>query len=738
MSPHLPAPLHDWWRGGRPPLETLYAVMLASAYALYGFLLLLLLHQGTPMNERLEWRLFIEGWIAAPAIAAVLLVVALGRSGADDRLARLATLTFANACVVAGVAVGLRQGSGAGPGPLLVWGPLAANAAALWALPRLQVPRGIGSRLCPPTWGLLAVAVFALSVPEPPTPARLLAIAAGALVLGLARVSGRPMLGRWARRGLDGAVLCGVAWLLFDPHLHFEPEHHGWYLGPANHVLQGGAMLVDVVCAYGVLPVHAIAAFFALAPFPLSFVGFSLFGSAVLIAEYLAVYAVLRHLRLPVLQAALAMVGVTIANFIALNATPPVYPSLGPLRYGLPWLLPLLVALRARQPSWEKSSQRAESFVVAASSLWSLETCFFTVAAYAGVVAIETAADARRAPGWWARCWQRLAWTAGSTLGLQAGFAALTFLQSGSWPSWRMYLALISAYTPGGRGIGLAAIPAIGTWVAMTAIYATSLFGCVLALPLVRSRAGAAALACIGSVTLMGVAQFSIYVGKSAPERIYPAALPVVVVLAFWAERLSRRARRATSTRLVVACTAYAALLLCLEQLSPRALEWWHHDTETWLGSRRIASNLHGCAAFPECLWDPPAASRAAERLEGLIERFDPGDGPIGVFLSSPATTEVLIRSGRPHVFPLNKPFQDGLVLANAARIALAPHALEAGDVIFVRALLRKERRPSENLLRVLLHRVCDEEFVCRRIMMHAGVEVMRLEARSGPAPEPS
>ena len=331
----------------------------------------------------------------------------------------------------------------------------------------------------------------------------------------------------------------------------------------------------------------------------------------------------------------------------------------------------------------------------------------------------------------WRDVLRRLVWTCGCIVAVHAGFALATLLQAGEWPQWQRYFELVAAYTPAGEGLGLEAVPPSGAWIAMAAVYVASLLGCLLVLPQLRSRRGTAAVACVAGVTLMGVAQLSIFVGKSTPERLYSAAVPLVIVLAFWSDRLSRRGVGSAPTRFVVASSAHAALFLCFLQLSPWPREWWEHDSERSLGSTRIAKKVSGCAGFPACLWDPPAATFAAAIAEQMILEMVPEDAPLAVFLSSRATTELLIRTGRPHAFPLNKPFQDGLVPSQRTRIANAPHRLEAGDLIFVKPLLLSGTNRANRLSKAIVKRLCEREFECVPERGGRFVHVFRLQPRS-------
>ena len=87
---------------------------------------------------------------------------------------------------------------------------------------------------------------------------------------------------RWRGRFADAGVVVGLA--LVIPNLvvftavgetssftsafttRIAQFHQDFYLGPANIVIHGGAMLVDTASQYGVGSIYAIAAWFQLAP----------------------------------------------------------------------------------------------------------------------------------------------------------------------------------------------------------------------------------------------------------------------------------------------------------------------------------------------------------------------------------------------------------------------------------------------------------------------------------------
>ena len=708
------AGLRAWWRGEASAEETLLLGLIALEVALGLVVLGIWLHPG-PMNEVLEWRLYVEGWGIVP-------IAALGVAMCARRLRGVALL---NALPILGAALLLR--GGAMDEAALAWGPLAFQLGVILALRRLPF-EGIGAWSVAITLLLLASALALLGISATHSTSRLALVVLGAAALAV--LPALPTPRRWLARSIDLVVLVGLAWLLFDPHLHSDWMHHDWYLGPANAVAHGGTMLGDVVCVYGVLPVYFVAGLIEFSGIPWSYSGFAALLSLLTIAQYALMYGLLRHLGVGVGTAFLALAGFFLANFIGLRAALSAYPSLGPLRFSLPYVLPVLVVLRARFPGWSAATRHAEATLVALSTLWSFETALFTLATYAGIVAVETVLRARRGTRWRADLAKRLGVCLLAIAVLQAGFGAFVKLRTGAAPDWRAYFDLVRAYTPAGWGIHMTAIPQIGGWVAVLALYLASLLGCAIALTRVRSEREGAVLAVAMGITLMGVAKLSVYVGMSRPARLYSVALPSVFVLGLGLDRLTRGdLARLPGLRHVVRWTACCGLLLLALELEMPLREWASHDSEKSLGNGQFVMHVAGCASFPECVLAPTPSRKLSVDLEALLAKYAPAPAGFALVLGEREMVEVSFRSGRRNLVALNVPSQDTFLVSNAMRIAELPHLLKSGDIVLTSSSSRLNRSLTR-LLERLRSGLCDE-FECRELERRGAIRVLRLAARS-------
>jgi len=720
--------------GGSPaPLASL---LVTLATALYLLLLLVAWHRRGGMTEREEWLVYIEGWALIPllSVAATALVHhAVGRRGGVPA-EHLWIVAFTSVGVLVLGAVGLR-GASASPSLLGVV-EVAVAAAYLPALLvgcRVPVPIGrAGAQLVPIgtmcLWAVLTAVLTLPDRPEAPSAVGVLLVALVAVIVSRTRSSTG---GRWVHV-TDALVLVALPIVLFDPRLPLDIHHHNWFLGPVNAVMHGRTILVDAFTPYGVLSIEFLAAVFGLHLLPMSYVGLALLMTLLVVVQFVGIYVVLRFACRSLAVAVTGMLLAFVVNVAPTDLTK--YPSAGPLRFGLPWVLPLLVVVRARMPAAGLATYLAEGVVVGVAAIWDVQTLLATLATWGGVLLAEGAFGIRDSMAWFRLLLGRVAWASLAVVCAHALVVAFVLHASGKWPQWGTFLELVRSFSPEGEGWSLFLAPAWGGWVALVVIYMASIFAAIHALPLVRARIDAARVTIAFAVTLMGVAQLSYYVGLSLFVRLYYVALPAVVVGAFWADRLLGRTGAASTE---VSRTSGVCLLI-------GALLWAGHFeslTRTRLGASIVAAVAagrelpapEGCPSLAACLRHRYPVQPATRDALALIERHAPGAVRLGVFLSTRATTETLVLSDRTHVFPLMDASHDGLSTITMARIAAAPHGLHVGDSVFVdRARMAAASTPSSRVqngdpfLRRLLDRVC-REFQCVPGERRGTVTVLRL-----------
>ncbi len=705
MNPTSTSPsaaLERWWRGDVPGSESLLCVLLSIGYAFSFAMLLIWLN--LPLDEAGEWQTFVEVWLLVPVMSLGACAWVVARP-VEDRGAYLGNLALGQGVFVAISAAMLRAATSAEPAV----SPDILRAAAclvpsLIAGLGLAIPASrLSSRGRPmpgPILAFLFLGVSLLGLSRFPAPWQMGLVLVVACLLLILRESVWPMfLRRFGFRPnrvqillLDIGVVAAAALLIFDPHLHFNTTHAVWYLGPAHEILKGAPMLVDVYGVYGVLSIYFIVGLLAIWPFPLSYFTVSWIMLTLVIAQYAAFFALLRYLGLRTPHAALALGLVFLANFIGLEGALSAFPSLGPMRFGLPYFLLILVVLRGRRPDWTRVLRIGEGAVVAVASLWSLEALVFSLPAYLAIVVLEAGFAAREAvPGsrkWLSTASLRIVGTMLAIALTHLSFAVYVYGTSGSWPDWQNYFAMVQVYTPSGFGLLLEPIPALGPWVAFMFFYAGSALACVIIAPRTEGLAKQTALALVLATTVMGVAQFAVYVGMSMHYRLHSVAMPAVFVAAYWADRLIRSETAGQASRRVATFAAYAVAALMPFYFIAQLYVWNQHDAPDSLGPRGLAASVNGCDSFPECFTSPKADSPLTVSAEILIDRHVGPDDRLAVILEDSSTSEVLIRAGRRNAIPLNAPSQDAMGIINGTRVVDWTEGLAIGDILLMETRL--------------------------------------------------
>lgn len=143
------------------------------------------------------------------------------------------------------------------------------------------VLRGVYAAL--PVLGILGALPF-LCGGLPPDLALPAIVAAVAIPVALRYV--QPTLGRTLPWLTDGLVALALVALVVNSGLPSDRFHHNFFLGPANDLLAGKVLLVDVFSQYGVLPIAILAGVLGWGPLPMSYQGLSLVVSFLLVAQY--------------------------------------------------------------------------------------------------------------------------------------------------------------------------------------------------------------------------------------------------------------------------------------------------------------------------------------------------------------------------------------------------------------------------------------------------------------------
>ena len=667
----------------------------------------------------------------------------------------LALALGASLCVLlVAVRVAASQTSAPGVGLLFLasalWSALAA-AAVLRLLRRGTQPRLL-LRIAPVLWPVLPASLAALIACFADLGSiSLLPLAVGlaiAVAAGYLGASGPPRLRvpRWVRWGADVAAVVLIA--LAVPNLSvyapggplgaFETQiiqfHQDFYLGPANALLGGRTMLVDVFSQYGVGSILFLAGVFKV--FPIAYGTLALTEGVLAAGMFCLAYVTLRLAGVgPVLAWAAFTLALVVLVF---NLLYPLGGLLqhGAFRFGMPMLILASAAGETRASRGRPVLAGIQVAVVGVASLWSFEALLYTLGAIAGLAAFRVAT----ASGGRLKIVIRLALQLlAAVVIVQLAFALATLAASGKLPDWGKYVATLREFLSGGVGDWTYDFSPWSAGLAVGAIYLASALAMVMVLrrepDLTRANRGA--LLVLSGTTGYGIALFSYLVNRSAEHIVPYISLPAVMVVVLWLSILLRDGRLSRIGRgLAVGSAAAAATLLVAVawsnaglRFSQSALAYAPPGGKSFRGA--IDELTHG-----------PAISDGVGDATRMLDTYMPGEHESVVLTSADLSVEALMRTHRINQIPLSDPWEDSLVPdQHTAAVEAAVAALRPGRRMLIdRASRTVLRNPASSLTRftvpvasledLALHRIADRFRLKRVAIAPSGVEVVELRPR--------
>ena len=696
---------------GAAPFAPVLALTACLAFAAFGLLAPLthwivppteLLPPFTEQNQDAETLLFILTFglglplalLAGPRVADR--VAAGPNSAAIAPAAALGTVLLLGALLFVKLSERLPWGDGLAVlfAAALAW---LLAAGAIWARLASSRPLPFEPRGARELWLLAGVLAFALvlALADLGSLAALPLVGGLLVAAGVAAASGTelPRLPRAAGIGWDAlavvllmlAVPNLVIFFPDDPSLATETLntqfHQNFFLGPANQVLGGGAMLIDTLSQYGVGSIYFLDAWFLVAPIGNGTLGFL---EGVLAAGVFATaYLILRGAGAGRLLASAAMtVGVIV---LALNLLYPIGALLqhGALRFGMPIVLIAAAVLEARRPDRARLARAVQLLTVALSSIWALEAFAYCVITLAGLTLFElgTTAAGRRLRLLGFRIGQYLA----ACVAAHVLFAAITLAVVGELPEWGRYLTTLREFLTGGIGDLTYDFALWSAGLGTAAVLLVSVAAIALVLrrqPDLVAERRVAFVALSGSAAY-GIALFSYFVNRSADHILPYVSLPVLMVVTLWIALLLRPspaialaplARRA----LLGGAAGVAAVLVAIA---------WSGAGERFEQSAlaHAAPGGDSLRGALERLWDPPELAPGAREGERLLEEHMPDEHVSTVLTSADLGMEILMETGRVNSIPLANPGEDSFVPdLHIDAVTEAVADLEEGDLVLV------------------------------------------------------
>jgi hypothetical protein len=447
----------------------------------------------------------------------------------------------------------------------------------------------------------------------------------------------------------------------------------------------GHPLLVDTFSQYGAGMFYALAAAFHVVP--LTYGGLQAILCIAYAVEFALVYGVLRLACRSQLVAVIGLSVALVAN-LAVPLLPYIaYPSTGPLRFCLPWLVIFAAALRARKASHRLVLEIAMLLTVGAAAVWSAETFVYTLAAYAAIVVFSLEPVTERS--------LHVAKRLGAALVVAflsfGATSALVLVIAGDWPRWTDYLSLVTLYAM--HGFGSLLIPTWSPGYLVGALYVVSLIG-LIALPRSTRLQNRPAIAATAGATAFGAMAFTYFLGRSAPSNLHHVAIPAVVVACGWWTitwpHLSRMRPAYAWTALVAASLVVASVIAANS-----------NATGTWLGETPLAQTMRSPVATASrvsgLLTNTQVDPRIAEGARLVREHSTAGGRSPAVLIRSDRLTAVLLAAHRGNALPIVNANQEGLSGEPALkRVITATDRLPRGTVVLTETTFM--RRLAESL----------------------------------------
>jgi hypothetical protein len=597
---------------------------------------------------------------------------------------------------------------------------LGLSAAAAYGVTELAArrPTVFGRLAARPGWAPLAVGMGSIAImiafflfapgQSLPSLARIGVVPAAVVVLaGLALaavlVFERRTPRSWRRRLFDVGVCIVLAMVVFEVKLpppaggfalpqdfYFvvpqELFHQDFYLGPLNAMAHGRTMLVDIWAQYGVGVYYALLAAFSV--LPLNHGGFVLLLSTLMAAQYVVVYATLRTaIRSQALVIA-TVVAAVMANIFANLGAYAGYPSIGPLRFGFPYLLVAAAVAAARWPQHARALRVGQLVVIALAAVWSFETFVYTGVTWLALAALRAFGRSRAGVRAFVR---ELVAAAAVSVGAMLALTIAIRVVAGAWPDWSGYLAYISLYSAGGFGT----LP-LDFWspgLLMAAFIFLSAVGVVTVARDERVPASGPVLAGLAGFTGFAASAFTYFLGRSHPNNLLNLLLPVCALGALWASIFlapGERDRRAWRMAPVAFVLIVAASLTVFG--FPGAVQRWPLTAfaeAVPFADGHLPGRGQSLRASLGDLWAGRTHNVSiVDHGAVLLQRYDSSDGPALVVLPEnsgtvPQTTDILLRVHRDNRLPIGETEEDNLILSFVwPRIAAAIDAVPDGTIL--------------------------------------------------------
>jgi hypothetical protein len=488
---------------------------------------------------------------------------------------------------------------------------------------------------------------------------------------------------------LDALAILLIIGACFDPYFEINAPHANFYLGPINALLHGKTMLVDVYTQYGVFALEFLAFFFRLHFFPINYQGLAFLVALLSMAQYVLVYFLARTLIKSPKFSLVILCVVLLMNLFATMGIFQSFPSIGPVRFGLCYLLITFIALRLKYLARKSIFLWLEYGILGIASIWSFETFIYTATIFYGIHGYEAIATTNTFGSFSKRVALELLKSI-LVIALFHSIQALTiFLGTGTWPNWAYYFGFIYAYAI--TGIGGLPIDAWSPWFIIAAIYFIALITPFITWIITKRWDSSLETKIVLCFAFFGVAQFTYYLGRSHPNALFHICVPAILIAGYGTSRITKSGNiQYKSAKYATIFIVYATITLLGITYTPSLIKKIPNTGFGFVYSileRQLVHNGSGMTIFLESYnrlqYPEPTSQRIADAIK-LIKKYAPDKTRVMIFLLYQETTEALLLSNKAQIYPVTEPLQDSVSLQVSNFIVNYSPNLQTGNVVFL------------------------------------------------------
>ncbi len=726
---------------GMNPAEAMSMMLLALSYGAFFFLLNLLPYVGQRITRSVEWAIFLAGWVTVPllSLGTVLALHGLKRrflQGVESFYSGLAFLHLIFwACAIWSLYLGLVSPQGL----VLLFVLLQLLAVLLiHRLPGWEKTSAWQSwlhRLYAVSPLLLGLALLNFTGADLSGYYPLVAVAALGLTL-LVLLGAERLHAILGGRILDALVIFVLILLISNPQFTVNPSealHLDFYMGPVNDLLAGKSLLVNVACQYGVLVIYFLAAIFKSGLFPPSWAGLSFVIEMLYILQFAAIYFLLKAILKRAWAAILALGVILVLNYFATMEDAVGFPSIGPLRFGLVYLLLVTELLRNKYPKIRRLALVFESIIVGLAFAWSFETCIYVVCTFFALVVFEGFVQSFSLRDWVHHVLQRFGLALLAVFATQALLTADVYLRSGQLPNWEYYFEYLVVYGLG--ELGAYQITLWSPWVVIVLIYFGSLIAMTYQYVLRGKREQVTEGTLVFGLTAFGIMQFTYFLGRSHPNNLYHISVPAIFVVSYWIVQITGQRsdipRGFRFSFLYVSCYALLLMLFAVgPQVAPKLTESGLYSVFESVPRLFEGKSIEWEDRLQSVFHPVPSRVETNEVIY-LVKKYAPDKQRIQLYVEPDIGIEALMLTRKGNIYAVSDPIQDDLTPSARRQAMKLEPAPQVGDILF----LSKDGVRLHPLQRDILGNLCRGFYFTELESTAHGYHAVRLDpAQGGPS----